>query len=107
MELGDRVRERRQQLGLSLRDLAERSELTASFLSQVERGVTSPSIDSLRRVANALDVPVFHFLLEPDRESPVVREQPAHPPHLARFPDRLSAIDAEAQPQDGGLPHRA
>ena len=70
MELGDRVRERRQQLGLSLRDLAERSELTASFLSQVERGVTSPSIDSLRRVANALDVPVFHFLLEPDRETP-------------------------------------
>ena len=73
MELGDRVRERRQQLGFSLRDLAERSELTASFLSQVERGVTSPSIDSLRRVASALDVPVFHFLLEPDRESPVVR----------------------------------
>jgi transcriptional regulator with XRE-family HTH domain len=73
MELGDRVRERRQQLGLSLRDLAERSELTASFLSQVERGVTSPSIDSLRRVACALDVPVFYFLLEPDRESPVVR----------------------------------
>jgi len=73
MELGDRVRERRQQVGLSLRDLAERTELTASFLSQVERGVTSPSIDSLRRIAGALDVPVFHFLLEPDKESPVVR----------------------------------
>jgi transcriptional regulator with XRE-family HTH domain len=73
MELGDRVRERRQQLGFSLRDLAERTELTASFLSQVERGVTSPSIESLRRIANALDVPVFHFFLEPDKESPVVR----------------------------------
>jgi transcriptional regulator with XRE-family HTH domain len=47
--------------------------MTASFVSQVERGVTSPSIDSLYKISRALDVPVFHFLLEPDTASPVVR----------------------------------
>jgi transcriptional regulator with XRE-family HTH domain len=73
MDLGNRVRDRRGQMGLSLRDLAEHTGLTASFLSQVERGVTSPSIDSLRRIATALEVPVFHFLIEPEEESHVVR----------------------------------
>jgi transcriptional regulator with XRE-family HTH domain len=73
MNLGERIRDRRLQLGLSLRDLAERSGVTASFLSQVERGVTSPSIESLRRVATALEVPVFHFLLEDDQDTHVVR----------------------------------
>ena len=73
MDLGDRVRTRRQALGLSLRDLAGQTGLTASFLSQAERGVTSPSIDSLRRISTALGVPVFHLLVESDENSPVVR----------------------------------
>jgi transcriptional regulator with XRE-family HTH domain len=73
VDLGDRVRERRQELGLNLRDLAKRTGLSASFLSQVERGVTSPSIDSLRKISDALEVPVFRFLLEPDVKCPVVR----------------------------------
>ncbi|MGD2206139.1 MAG: XRE family transcriptional regulator [Anaerolineae bacterium] len=73
MELGHRIRARRQELGLSLRDLAERVGLTASFLSQIERDLTSPSIESLRKISDALEVPIFHFLLEPDGKSPVVR----------------------------------
>ncbi len=71
--LGERVRQRRQQLGLSLQELAERTALTASFLSQVERGVTEPSISSLRRIAQAMGVPVFYFLLEEGTPAPVVR----------------------------------
>jgi transcriptional regulator with XRE-family HTH domain len=73
MELGIRLRARRQELGLSLRDLADRVGLTASFLSQIERGLASPSIESLRKISDALEVPIFHFLVEPDIKSPVVR----------------------------------
>ena len=73
LPLGDRVRTRRKELRLSQSDLAERTGMTASFISQVERGVTSPSIDSLYKISKALNVPVFHFLLEPDVKSPVVR----------------------------------
>jgi transcriptional regulator with XRE-family HTH domain len=73
MELGSRLRGRRQELGLSLRELAERVGLTASFLSQIERDLASPSIESLRKISDALEVPIFHFLVEPDAKSPVVR----------------------------------
>ena len=73
MEFGNRIRARRQELGLSLRELAEQVGLTASFLSQIERDLTSPSIESLRKISDALEVPIFHFLLEVDKKSPVVR----------------------------------
>lgn len=68
---GDRIRQRRQQQGLSLQELAGRTSLTASFISQVEREVAEPS--SLRKIAGALEVPVFYFLLDDAASNPVVR----------------------------------
>ena len=73
MQLGHRLKKRRRELNLSLRELAERVGLTASFLSQVERDLVSPSIKSLRKISAALDVPIFYFLVEHDARSPVVR----------------------------------
>jgi len=63
------------ELGLSLRDLAERVGLTASFLSQIERDLADPSIKSLRKIADALDVPMLHFLAQEAGTSPVVRKE--------------------------------
>lgn len=73
MELGERIRQRRKELGLSLRQLADRVDLTASFLSQIERDLASPSLDSLRKISDALEVPIFHFLIDPEEKRPVVR----------------------------------
>jgi transcriptional regulator with XRE-family HTH domain len=72
---GRRLSKRRKEMGLSLRDLAERTQLTASFLSQVERGVTNPSLNSLQRIAEALSVPLLFFLAEDKHKSQVVRVQ--------------------------------
>ena len=71
--IGARMRDRRVSLGYSLRDLAARTDLTASFLSQVERGEANTSIDSLRRISEALDVSMLHFLREVHEHDPVVR----------------------------------
>ena len=75
--LGERVRERRKELGLSLKDLASRTELSASFLSLVERNINNPSLDSLYRIAEALDVPQFYFSVDSyaaaNAQNPVVR----------------------------------
>ncbi|MGE5485344.1 MAG: helix-turn-helix domain-containing protein [Ignavibacteriales bacterium] len=71
--LGGRIRSKRLENGLSLREVADRAGLTASFLSQVERDLAEPSITSLRRIAQALEVPIFYFLLDSMEESPVVR----------------------------------
>jgi len=61
---GKQLNKLRKERGLSLREVARRTELTASFLSQVEHGTSNVSIDSLRRIAEAMDVPMMHFLEE-------------------------------------------
>jgi transcriptional regulator with XRE-family HTH domain len=55
-DLGRRIRRLRLLRNLSLSALAEYAGTSASFLSQLERGMTSPSISSLRRIAAVLDV---------------------------------------------------
>jgi len=51
-----KIKNFRKQRGLTLKELGERTNLSVSFLSQVERGVSSMTLVSLRKIANALDV---------------------------------------------------
>jgi transcriptional regulator with XRE-family HTH domain len=56
--LGNRMRQRRGELGMSLNDLAAATGLHKSFLSRLESGeVRQPATDSLRRIARALGLP--------------------------------------------------
>jgi len=71
--MGARIRKRRQQLGMTLQDLAVAGGLTKSFVSQVERGRNSPSISTLRAIAAALDVPMFYFFQSEQPTEPVVK----------------------------------
>jgi len=73
MSLGQQIKERRRELKMSLRDLGEQVDLSSSFLSQIERDAVSPSLESLRKISKALDVPLFHFLLEEGAKNIVVR----------------------------------
>jgi transcriptional regulator with XRE-family HTH domain len=58
VDVGERLRELRRFRRLTLRTIAARSGLSESFLSQVERGRSSASIASLRRIAEALGVSI-------------------------------------------------
>jgi transcriptional regulator with XRE-family HTH domain len=53
--LGEEISERRQNAGMSIAELARRSDVSAAFISQVESGRSSMSIPTLYRVATALD----------------------------------------------------
>ncbi|MET9789595.1 helix-turn-helix domain-containing protein [Streptomyces canus] len=53
-ELGSAIRKLRKERGLTLVQLAERATLSHPFLSQLERGLTRPSMSSLHRIARAL-----------------------------------------------------
>ena len=64
VDVGERLRELRRRRRATLRTVAERSGLSESFLSQVERGRSNASIASLRRIADALGVSVAD-LFEP------------------------------------------
>jgi DNA-binding Xre family transcriptional regulator len=56
--VGRRIRERREKLGLSLRDLEKRTGIAYPNLSNLERGVHDPKLDTLHRVAKGLEVAV-------------------------------------------------
>jgi len=56
--LGEAVRAQRKQAQLSQEKLAEKSDLSTVFISRVERGVESPSVDNLVKIARALGVRV-------------------------------------------------
>ncbi|MDP9365910.1 MAG: XRE family transcriptional regulator [Chloroflexota bacterium] len=79
MNIGYRVRNKRQEQGLSLRDLASRSGLSLSFLSQMERDLVRPSISSLKQVADALDVKVGALLADPVQRHPTVLRRDERP----------------------------
>jgi XRE family transcriptional regulator, regulator of sulfur utilization len=61
-EVGLRVRALREHMGLSLRDLATRTGVSAPMLSQVERGETSPTLAVASRIAAGLDLTLSQLL---------------------------------------------
>ena len=72
--VGARVKSLREAMGLSLRDLAERSGVSAPMLSQVERGDTSPTLAVAEKIAAGLDLSLSQLLrLDEDRHVVVVR----------------------------------
>ncbi len=72
--LGARVRALREAMDLSLRDLAERSGVSAPMLSQVERGETSPTLQVAARIASGLELRLSQLLrLDEDGAVSVVR----------------------------------
>jgi transcriptional regulator with XRE-family HTH domain len=72
--LGPRIRALREAMDLSLRDLAERSGVSAPMLSQVERGETSPTLQVATRIARGLDLRLSQLLrLDEDGAVTIVR----------------------------------
>jgi transcriptional regulator with XRE-family HTH domain len=75
LQLGTRIRSLRQARRLTLRELSERAGVTESFLSQVEREVTSPSIASVQRIARGLDLSIAQLFAEEASTGRVVRRE--------------------------------
>ena len=61
IKIGFRIKDLRIQQRTTLKELAKKTGLTTSFLSQLERGITSPSVSSLEKIAQALNTKVGYF----------------------------------------------
>lgn len=70
--IGANIRRLREDAGLTLTALAERSELTKSTLSKIETGQTSSPVGTLLRIAGALSLPLAEFFVEPTTDPPYV-----------------------------------
>lgn len=69
MKIGTRIKNLRNQQRITLKDLAKKTGLTTSFLSQLERDLTSPSVSSLEKIAQALNTKIGYFFeREGDKE---------------------------------------
>ena len=61
-EIGTRIKSRRKELKMTQTDLAEKSQCHESYIGQLERGIKTPTIEILFRIAAALDISLSEFL---------------------------------------------
>jgi transcriptional regulator with XRE-family HTH domain len=64
MNIGDTIRNFRLQKGMSQGDIEKRTGLLRCYLSRVENGHTIPSLDTLAKIATAMDVPLAQFFAD-------------------------------------------
>lgn len=74
LNIGEKIAQYRKSKDLSIRQLARLADVTPSLLSQIERGLANPSVNSLKSIANALNAPLFTFFTsEVIKEDLIVR----------------------------------
>lgn len=97
-QVGQRLRDAREKLGLSLREVARRLDISASALSQIETGKSRPSVKTLYAIVSELGLSMDELFAEPGAE----KETPA-PSAPAAAPNGGSA----AAPAPGPVVQRA
>lgn len=78
-EIYKKLRELRKQQNLTLKDVSEKTGLSVSYLSQVERGSTSLTITSLKKIADAFDIPITYFFENESNQNFVVKLEQQKP----------------------------
>ena len=84
MVISDRSRAIREQKDLSQGDIEQRTGLKRCYVSRVENGHTVPSIETLEKLARALEVPMYQLFYEGE-----------DPPEVPSLPKGIPASDAE------------
>jgi transcriptional regulator with XRE-family HTH domain len=92
MNLGKRIQDLRRQRGLSTGELAARVQVTSGFISQLEHAKTDPSLQTLQRVAAALQVPLSNLLRDEEVKPQVIRKGERHVIHLGNGGLRASIL---------------
>ena len=101
VQLSKRLRARRNELGLTLAQVADRSGLSLPYISNLERGRGNPTLDALTKLAQALEVPLATLwggaTDGPEQDQMVFVELPASLERFSRtddFGDRVGVLAA-------------
>jgi len=79
VDVGGRLKQLRQERGLSMRAVARASGLSTNALSMIERSRTSPSVSTLYKISEALGIPITAFFrTEPQRKELIYQKQIEH-----------------------------
>ncbi len=82
MIIGDRLREMREEKKLSQGDIEKRTGLLRCYISRVENGHTVPAIETLEKLARAMEIPMYQLFYDGEE-----------PPKLPNLPKRKSSDD--------------
>jgi len=82
MIIGDRLRQLREEKKFSQGDIEKRTGLLRCYISRVENGHTVPAIETLEKMARALEVPLYQLFYDGEE-----------PPELPHLPKRKTADD--------------
>lgn len=74
-EIGALLKQNRKSRNITLQELSERSGLSVSYLSMLERGLSSPTIANLNRICEALNITLAGLLLSIDQDTKLVRKE--------------------------------
>ncbi|RDY28507.1 helix-turn-helix domain-containing protein [Romboutsia weinsteinii] len=75
LDISKNITEYRKSKELTIKELANLAGVTPSLLSQIEKGSANPSINTLKQISKALDIPVFNFFInDAGTEDLVVRK---------------------------------
>jgi transcriptional regulator with XRE-family HTH domain len=80
--IGDRLRDMREQKKLSQGDIEKRTGLLRCYISRVENGHTVPAIETLEKLARAMEIPLYQLFYDGEE-----------PPKLPNLPKRKSSDD--------------
>ena len=72
IELGKAIANFRIKQNYNNKQLAEKAKISSSMLSQIERGLTSPSLNTLRMIADALEIPLLSFFTESEKSKDLI-----------------------------------
>ena len=111
MQIGERLRQLREQKGLSQGDIEQASGLLRCYISRVEHGHTVPSLETLERFAAALDLPLYRLFytgedtppspnLTPRKSLEELAEDPSNMGSEARFLLRLKGVISKIAESD-------
>ncbi|WP_102126549.1 helix-turn-helix domain-containing protein [Deinococcus planocerae] len=92
LQLGSRIRARRRQLSLTLREVSEHSGLSVPYLSQVERNQANPTVTSLAGIARALGVSLNVFVPGQEPVAVVTRAGDDHALSVRELPFRIRRL---------------
>jgi transcriptional regulator with XRE-family HTH domain len=92
MNLGKRIQDLRRRRELTTGELAARVQVTSGFISQLEHSKTDPSLQTLQRVAAALQVSLSYLLFDDDLKPQVIRKDARHVVHMGNDGPRASIL---------------
>ncbi|MDP9262971.1 MAG: helix-turn-helix domain-containing protein [Acidobacteriota bacterium] len=103
MNIGETIRSFRLQRGMSQGDIEKRTGLLRCYLSRVENGHTIPSLDTLAKIAGAMELPLAQFFADQARDNAHARNIPQLSEDQVRFLSQVRRYSASLNDSDRKL----